>query len=248
MALLNFPTSPYVGQLYSLGGQTYRWSGYAWIVSSQGSINAGSVTVGTGTNTVSITTGSITIGGNSILTTASLSLVNLQLVTTNGSTTTNKVFFANSTNSIGTDSGAVQVVGGVGIGLDLNVGGTVYSEHVQIADTVFDSTSTPLNTAVSTVIDSYSVSQFRTAKYLVQIDDVTNSSFQASELLMLVANTNTNYSTWVTEYGTVKNNGTLGAFQSQVVAVNGVPTAQLLFQAMQASNKIIKVLRIGMTP
>ena len=248
MALLNFPANPTVGQTYTLGGKTYRWSGYAWTTVSQGSGTFDGVTIGTGTGLVSITTGSITIGGYSILTTASLASITLQAVTDAGSTTTNAVYFTNATNSTSTTTGAVQISGGLAIGKDVNVGGTVYSEHLQIADSVFDSTSTPVNTAVSTVIDSYPVTQFRTSKYLVQIDDPSTNSFQAAELIMLVANTASVYTTWVAAYATVGNNGSLGSFQSQVVSVLGIPTAQLLFQANGATSKTVKVLRIGMTP
>jgi hypothetical protein len=248
MALLNFPTNPYVGQQYTLGGKTYQWTGYAWTIISQGGGNFDGITIGTGTGAVSITTGTITIGGVPVLTTASLTFINLQAVTDNGSTTTNTVYFTNSTNSTSTTTGAVQISGGIAIGKDVNVGGTVYSEHLQIADSVFDSTSTPVNTAVSTVIDSYPVTQFRTSKYLVQIDDPSTDSYQAAELIMLVANTASVYTTWVAAYATVSNNGSLGQFQSQVVPVSGIPTAQLLFQANGATNKTIKVLRIGMTP
>jgi hypothetical protein len=66
--------------------------------------------------------------------------------------------------------------------------------------------------------------------------------------MMLVANTASVYTTWVTEYATVKNNSMLGVFQSQVVSLGGTPTAQLLFQATGATSKTVKVLRIGMTP
>jgi hypothetical protein len=253
MSTLNFPRNPTVGQIFSLGGKTYRWSGFAWQSTSQGpvvasTLTASAISVGTGSNQVLIQSGNITIGGNAILTTASLGITTLQFVTDNGSTTTNAIKITNQTQSVDTMTGALVVTGGVGIGGDLNIEGTLYSEHVQIADSVFDSTSTQITTAVSTVIDYYPVTKFRTAKYLVQIDDNTTDSFQSSELLMLVANTGSNYSTWVNEYGTVKNNGALGQFQSQVIAVGGTPIAQLLFQANQATNKTIKVLRIGMTP
>jgi hypothetical protein len=253
MAILNFPTTPTVGQQYSLGGKTYQWSGYAWQSVSQGPISASTVTastisIGTGTGAIIISEGSITIGGSSILTTASLSSITLQTVTNAGFTTTNKINITNSIESTSTNTGALTIAGGVGIGKDLTVGGTIYSEHVQIADSVFDSTSTAVTTAVSTVIDYYPVTQFRTSKYLVQIDDPSTDSFQTSELLLLVANTASNYTTWMTEYATVKNNGVLGAFQSQIVSINGTPVAQLLFQASQATSKTVKVLRIGMTP
>ena len=248
MALLNFPTNPNPGEQYSLGGKTYQWSGYAWTVINQGTIVTSGITVGTGSNQVSIGDGGISIGGVAILTTASIANLTLEAVTSNGSTTTNIIYINNATNATDTASGALQITGGAGIVQDLYVGGTVYAEHLQITDSVFDSTSTPINTAVSTVIDSYPVTQFRTSKYLVQINDPDTNSFQSSELIMLVANTGTTYTTWVTEYGTVNNNAPLGVFQSQVISDGDITTAQLLFQATGATNKTVKVLRIGMTP
>ena len=193
MSTLGFPTytpGTNSGATYSLNGVTYTWSGYAWYKTNQGPLNVttltgGTITIGTGTETINITGGNITIGGSSVLTTASLSAVTLQIVTTNGSTTTNTVTFSNGSNSYSTDSGSVQVIGGIGVSDDIWIGGTVYAEHVQIADAVFDSTTVPVPTSVPTLIDSYPVDQFRSSKYFIQIDDLSNSNFQVSELTLL---------------------------------------------------------------
>jgi len=248
MAILNFPTNPTPGQTYAIGSITYTWNGQAWFKSTQGNTTFGNVTatiitVGTGTQSVIITGGNITIGGDAVLTTASLATLTLQQVTNYGSTTTNIVYFTNTSTSTTTDTGAVIVTGGLG------VGGRINSESLQLADTVFDTTQTPVTTTNATAIDQYPVTLYRTSKYLVQIDDSDTDSFQTSELLMLVANTGTSYSTFVTEYAVISNNGDLGSFASQVEDIGGgVLIAKLIWQAFSASNKTVKVLRIGMTP
>lgn len=248
MAILNFPINPTPGQTYSIGSITYTWNGQAWFKSTQGDTTFGNVTatiitVGTGTQSVVITGGNITIGGDAVLTTASLVSLTLQQVTNYGSTTTNAIYFTNTSTSTSTDTGAVIVSGGLG------VGGRINSESLQLADTVFDTTQTPVTTTNATAIDQYPVTLYRTSKYLVQIDDTDTDSFQTSELLMLVANTGSSYTTWVTEYAVINNNGDLGNFGSQVEDIGGgVLVAKLMWQAFNASNKTVKVLRIGMTP
>jgi hypothetical protein len=267
-----------VGATYTLNGVTYTWNGYAWYKTNQGPINAttvtgGTIIIGTGTQTVIINNGTITINSSSVLTTATLlqtfksgtdiSIVystatqqivisdtsTFQTVSNRGATTTNIITFANTTNSISTISGAVVVAGGVGISKDVYVGGTLYSEHVQIADAVFDTTSTLVTTALPTMIDFYPVTQFRSSKYLVQIDDPNNNNYQVSELLMLVANTATGwYGTYVSEYGITTNGGELGAFSSQVNTTTNPPTAELYVTMYATSQKTVKVLRTAMTP
>ena len=248
MALLNFPTNPISGQTYSIGSITYTWNGQAWLKSGQGDATFGNVTatiitVGTGTQSVIIQGGNITIGGNAVLTTASLSFLTLQQVTNYGSTTTNVIHFTNTSTSTSTDTGAVIVTGGLG------VGGRINSESLQLADTVFDTTQTPVTTMSATLIDQYPVTLYRTSKYLVQVDDIANGNFQTSELLMLVVNTGTSYSTFVTEYAVISNNGDLGNFGSQIEDIGGGElVAKLMWTALAATNKTVKVLRIGMTP
>ena len=266
-----------IGATYTLGSVTYTWNGYAWYKTNQGTVaattvTAGTIVVGTGSSTVIINGGNISINGGNVLTTSSLisslssgtdisvhystltstivfdDTSTLQTVSDRGSTTTNIINFANTTNSFGTDSGAIIVAGGVGVGGDVWAYGRVNAESIMIADTVLDSTETPVTDALPKVIDSYPVTQFRCSKYLVQIDDSNNGAFQASELLLLVVNTGTNYSTSLSEYGTVYNAGEIGEFQHQIFDNGGTLYAQLLFHSYSGSTKNIKVLRTAMTP
>jgi hypothetical protein len=52
----------------------------------------------------------------------------LQSVTNRGSTTTNKITFANTVTSTSTNSGAIVVAGGIGVNKDVFVGGAVYAQ------------------------------------------------------------------------------------------------------------------------
>jgi len=160
-----------------------------------------------------------------------------QSVTGRGSTTTNQVFFANTTDSTSSSTGAVVISGGLG------VAGRINSESVQIADTVIDSGLILVNTTDTTVIDSYSTDQYRTSKYLIQIDDGTGSgaSFQTVEMLLLVDNDKTVYAT---EYAVLSSNGELGSFAADVQNDN---IMRLYFTAYQASSKTLKIFRTTMT-
>ena len=174
----------------------------------------------------------------------------LQSVTGRGFTTTNKINITNATASVSTTTGALTVKGGAGIGGDVYVYGRMNSESVRILDTIFDSTRTTVNTIVTTVIDTYSLADFRSAKYLVQIDEGSGASaeFQSSELLLLATNTGTVY---LTEYASISSRGvgiTLGEFSAGILNVGGQDVVQLKFTADSATNKTINVLRTAMVP
>jgi hypothetical protein len=164
-------------------------------------------------------------------------IATLQSVTSRGSTTTNQIFFTNTTESTSSSTGAVVISGGLGVAKRIN------SESVQIADTVMDSSNVLVNTTDTVVIDAYSVSLYRSAKYLVQITDGSGAgaSFETIEILLLVDNNQTVYAT---EYAVLSSNGELGEFAADVQGDNMV---RLYFTAYQASNKVLKVFRTGMT-
>jgi len=167
----------------------------------------------------------------------------LQTVTERGSTTTNTVNFANTVTftstatSINSGTGAVVIAGGLG------VGGRINSESVQIADAIFDSGLVLVNTTDTVVVDRYSINDFRSSKYLIQIDEGSgpSASFEVIEILLLVDNAGTVYAT---EYAVVTSSGELGEFAADVQGDNLV---RLYFTAYQASNKVIKILRTAMT-
>jgi hypothetical protein len=154
-----------------------------------------------------------------------------------------KVVITSTETSTSTTTGALVVRGGVGIQKDVWIGGRMYSESVQIADSIIDSTSIMVNTTNAIVVDSYSINEFRSSKYLVQIDDGTGlaANFQLIEILLLVDNAGTVYAT---EYGTLTSNGGLGEFAADVQGDN---ILRLYFTPYTASSKTIKVLRTAIT-
>jgi hypothetical protein len=165
---LGFPTNPTVGSTYKLGTQTYVWNGVAWAIQTQAAQNPESITVGTGTFTISISSGTITIDNYQVVTTNTLGNIavtslnagtdtrvssttgniivwnesTLESVTSRGATSTRNISLTSTTTSVGTDSGALRVVGGVGIGGDLNVGG----------NTVFLNTENAISTSSASVV------------------------------------------------------------------------------------------------
>ena len=168
----------------------------------------------------------------------------LETVTRRGASSTHAVNFTNSTTSYSHLTGAVTVAGGVGIGGNLYVQGRVNSESIRITDSILDSTAVTINTTNITIIDSYSIDQFRSAKYLIQISETSAgdfAKFQMIEILLLVDNIGTVYAT---EYGQVASAGSLGEFAADMQADNIV---RLYFTPNIASDKTIKVLRTAMS-
>lgn len=159
----------------------------------------------------------------------------LETVTGRGSSTSHVISFTNPVESTSTDTGAIIVTGGIGVGK------RVTAESLRIADTVFDSTRTEVNTTSTTAIDTYSTTEFRSAKYLIQIDEGigTNADFELREILLVADN---NSQVWATEYGVVTSNGDLGVFAAEATGTD----VTLYFTAYTATNKVIKVLRTGM--
>ena len=180
------------------------------------------VTLTNGTNSSSTTTGALVVGGGAGI----RGNVNIGGI----------LHVVNSTQSTGTGTGALIVDGGAAIG------GRLVAESVKIADTVLDSGLILLNTTATTIVDTYSINEYRAAKYLIQIDSGTGTGaeFQVIEILLLVDNIQTVYAT---EYGVLTTNGELGEFAADV---QGDDMVRLYFTPYMATDKAISVLRTGM--
>ena len=106
-----------------------------------------------------------------------------------------------------------------------------------------DSGEVLVNNTNTIVVDSYPATQYRSAKYLIQITDGTGlaASFETIEILLLIDNNQTVYAT---EYAVLSSNGDLGEFAADV---QGDDIVRLYFTAYQASSKVLKIFRTGMT-
>jgi len=274
---LNFPINPNPGDTHTIGDTTYVWNGYAWEKFNPITISTSTVSTGTDTGAVVIDGGmgvsggvnigtTSTIGGSIIITTSSfvstgdvtvvyagdgnmlISVVpTLQSVTDRGATTTNIVSFLNTTNSTSTDTGAIVVSGGVGVSLDVVVGGTLRAEHLRIQDAVIDSTFVTTSTTSTVVIDQYPTNIYRSSKYLIQVEEDIGltSEFQIIEILLLVTN---DYTVLTTDYGLITSNGELGDFSADVDQTDPQnPLLKLYFTAYDATDKVITVCRTAVT-
>ena len=120
------------------------------------------------------------------------------------------------------------------------VSGTV--EVVSLARAAFlenpisDSAETFTTTDVGQVADTFNAAQFRTAKYLIQMS--VGDDFHATEVLLIHDGTNT----YMTEYGTIVTNTSLGEFSSEISGGN----VNLLVQPSQI-NTNVKVKRLSVT-
>jgi hypothetical protein len=91
-------------------------------------------------------------------------------------------------------------------------------------------------TTADQVLDSFSATTFRTAKYLVQVHDTVNNWYQASEILL----THDGVNTYSTEYAIVYTNSSLASFNSSISG----GSVRLLVTPVNAVNTI-KVYRSG---
>jgi hypothetical protein len=206
-------TSSSTGALVIAGGV-----GIGGCVNIAGVIGVGAIDITGTANSTSTTTGALVvpggvgIGGN---------------LNAGGNAVINGSLQVNSTaSSTGTSTGAVIVQGGV------SVSGQLYVDHtIQIHNAIVNSVSTIINTTASTIVDSFSTSLFRSAKYLMQVGEQTGSgaNFEAIELLLLVDNQGTVYAT---EFGQVTTNGEMGDFAAETTGT----TVNLYFTVYNTVN------------
>jgi hypothetical protein len=123
----------------NLGVTNLSGSTYLGISTSTGSIsltNLGVQTLTAGTDTaVSSSTGTITVWNTSTL----------QSITQRGATTNQVISITNTTSAVSSTTGALQVIGGIGVQGDVFVGGKITAQQLTIEYTTI--------TSVSTVID-----------------------------------------------------------------------------------------------
>jgi len=113
-----------------------------------------------------------------------------------------------------TNTGALQVAGGVGISGNLTVGGQAKVESIKVNDNLITSTQVVGKNDDSPVaIDSYIGNEFTTAKYLVQIVDLgIPNKFHVVELMVTYDGSAQSEGVYISQYGIITNQGELGTF------------------------------------
>jgi len=165
-----------------------------------------------------------------------------------GSVSATNFTLAGTTVATSTNTGALQVSGGVGIGGNLYAGGfisvgttatnSVVTSFVSNNNVYASYTSNVITNSIQVILDSFSTSTYRTAKYTVQIVDGAN--IHAQEILLF----HNGATVYKTEYAVVYNNTELGTFDADVSG----GLARLLFTASPTPTALtVKMVRIGLT-
>jgi hypothetical protein len=165
----------------------------------------------------------------------------LQTVTTRGATSANVISLTNTTDATTLASAGLLISGGVSVAKSILVGGDIINANttgtILTKETV---TQTSIATASQTVVDSWPIATFRSAKYLVQISQ-GGSSYQVSEILIIHNGT----TTFMTEYAAVETGLALASFASSVTGPG--TTANLLVTMGSATAAIINIKRVAFT-
>ena len=154
-------------------------------------------------------------------TTNASSAITGALVVKGGAGFAKKVYLGDGTDSNATNTGALLVVGGVGVGGAIVAGGTIQAGTAVAGSTVngFNSnnflissfTSNTISTNSTQNLDTYTTSSYRTAKYMVQITD--GPWALATEIMALHVGS----VAYLSEYGLVGNTATFGTFDANIV-------------------------------
>ena len=148
----------------------------------------------------------------------------------------NTATITSTVNATSTNSGALQVVGGVGIGGTVYIGnqttGTVNA--LAYGSALLSTINISLNTTTQTIVDSFSTSTYRSAKYFCQITSGT-TNVHLTELSVFHANN----TTYINEYGINTNNGVLGSYDANISNGN----VNLLFTPNSSTTVVLKMSR-----
>ena len=104
----------------------------------------------------------------------------------------------------------ISTISQLEISTDLNISGVVTSTSYVLPDGLVSSGITTTSTFSETVIDSFSASSYRTAKYQVQI--TRGSEYQATEIFLIHDGT----TTYQTEYAVISTGSVLGTFNADI--------------------------------
>jgi hypothetical protein len=159
--------------------------------------------------------GVIYSGGQAVVTTSTVDAAlnqTLQTITDRGFTTTNRINITNETASTSTDTGALTVFGGVGIGHDLWVGGRIYSDNSQAVtvSTIDQFAASQITAGTDTAVSSSTgVVTIWNTSTLQSITDRGSSTTNAIKILNTLSSTSTIANNALFVNGGVGINGTL---------------------------------------
>ena len=130
-----------------------------------------------------------------------------------------------------TSGGTISAAGAVTAASLVSNSSVTGSTYIQNGTSNTTSTTSPLT------IDSFSTSSYRTASYLVQVTDNTNSQYHSAQMLLIHDGT----TVYKTEWNIVYSAAQLGTFDAAIAG----STLSLTFTATAATNKTVKLIRTG---
>ena len=195
--------------------------------------------------------GNLYVGDNTVLNKLTATITTVTTLTVSGAADVGGILsVTESSNSNAINNGAVRVTGGVGVGLDLVVGGLITAGVTQAAsvgtsvpgvfsnNTLIASFTSNIITGNSQVnLDTFSSVSYRSARYFVQIVDGAN--IHISEISLFHDGSRA----YLSEYGISTSNGQLGIFDATWDATN----ITVKFTPNSASSMVIKMSRITIT-
>jgi hypothetical protein len=195
-----------------------------------GNFGVSKLTAGTDT-AVTTSTGNVLIWNTSTL----------QSITNRGATTTNTISIANTAVSVSNTTGALTVAGGVGIGGTVYIGpqttGTINA--LVYGNTLVSSyTSDPISSTSAVILDAFSTSTYRSAKYFSQATSGTNY-VHISEISVF----HSGGISYINEYGISTNNGVLGSYDATIANNN----LNITFTPISNSTMVVKLTRFTIT-
>jgi hypothetical protein len=154
-------------------------------------------------------------------------LITLASVTANGATTSSAI----SVGGLNVDSGTLYVDSTNNY---VGVGTVEPRAKLQVSDVgIHTATLTTTATTANQVVDSWSATVFRTAKYTVQVHDTVNNYYHASEILIIHNGTTPH----LTEYAIVFTDSSLATFDADISGGN----VRLLITPTNTNNDITVV-------
>lgn len=117
----------------------------------------------------------------------------------------------------------------------LGIGSSSPISSIQYKYTALESTATYVNGVTQTVIDTFNVTELRSAYYYVQVTDETASRYHVVQITVV----HDGLTAYKNEYGIVCSNGKLGEFDIKIQGLN----VNLLFTPVISSNFTMKVSR-----
>jgi len=185
--------------------------------------------------------------GASTLNNLSAAVTTATQLTVNGTASVSGIIFANdASNSNAVNNGSIQTLGGIGVVKDVYVGGTITAGATLAATTgtvvngfftnntlIASFTSNVITGTAQVDLDFWSSTNFRSARYFVQIVDGAN--VHVSEISLF----HDGVKAYINEYGIATNNGQLGSFD----AIIGGGNVTVKFTPTNATAMTIKMVR-----